>query len=127
MNIVASKYRGKKIYLKIYNELITAARYRGTLAYKQMAKMMGLPSSGSYMGSQLGTILGEISEDEINNGRPMLSAIVVGVSGEPGKGFYGLAMEFGKLLEDSKEAREKFWESEKAAVYETWKFDLGED
>ena len=52
----------------------------------------------------------------------MLSAIAVGVSGLPGDGFFAWAQDLGRF-EDSedKEARRRFWEEEKRAVYETWK------
>jgi len=40
-----------------------------------------LPLTGNYMGSQLGQVLGEISEAELNQGRPMLSALAVGARG----------------------------------------------
>lgn len=121
MVVVADKYRGKKIYHIIYSELITAARYRGTVTYQEIARLMGLPLSGNYMGLEVGHILGEISEDEHAQGRPMLSAVAVGVSGEPGEGFYGLAKELSKLKDDSTEGRRRFWEAEKAAVYKAWK------
>ena len=44
---------------------------------------MGLPLQGGYMGAEVGRMLGEIAEDEIRHGRPMLTAIVVGTSGSP--------------------------------------------
>ena len=86
--------------------------------------MMGLPLSGSYMGAMLGIILGEISEDEFEKGRPMLSAIAVDVKGIAGPGFYKLARDLGKLTDQSDE---DFWESEKKAVYDTWKVKLREE
>ena len=119
------RYRGKTIYHFVFHELVMAARYRGLVTYQEIAKMIGLPMSGSYMGHEVGWILGEISEDEIANGRPMLSALAVGVSGEPGDGFYNFAKELGRLQEDSKEARRQFWEEEKKAVYDAWKVDIG--
>ena len=121
MSIVSDKYRGKKEYFLVYSELIRAARYRGTATYQAIAELMGLPLRGSYMGRETGHILGEIAEDECRYGRPLLSAIAVGVSGSPGPGFYSLARELGKLQEDSKEAESRFWEEETAAVYETWR------
>ena len=54
----------------------------------------------------------------------MLSAVVVGVSGEPGKGFYGLAEQLGKKIPDDLQGRRQFWEEEKQAVYDTWKVEL---
>lgn len=120
MSVVPDKYRGSKECLLVYCELIKAARYKGTTTYQAIAEIMGLPLRGAYMGSEVGKMLGEISEDEMNQGRPMLSAIVVGVSGLPGSGFFTLAREFGKLQADSKEEQHRFWEEEKTAVYTAW-------
>lgn len=121
MTTTRNKYRGTKEYALVYCELITAAKYRGTVTYQEIAKMMGIPLSGNYMSSLLGHILGEISEDEIANGRPMLSAIAVGINGLPGAGFYTLARDLGKLSDQSDE---DFWEAEKKAVYEAWKIKV---
>lgn len=122
--MVSDKYRGSKEYLLVYGELIQAARYRGTVTYQEIAKIMGLPLQGSYMGSATGQMLGEISGDEHQQGRPMLSAIAVNVRGVPTYGFYNWARELGKLQGDSKEDERQFWEKEKAAIYETWQIDL---
>jgi len=124
MAVVEDRYRGKKEYVIVYGELVTAARYRGTVTYQEIADIMGLPLTGSYMGSQVGWILGEISEDEHRRGRPLLSAIAVGTSGLPGSGFYGLARELGKLQDATKEEEHRFWLEEKAAVHDTWKKQL---
>lgn len=120
MTVVADKYRGKTIYHVVKSELITAARYRGTVTYQQIAQLIGLPIAGSHMGKQVGHILGEISEDEHLQGRPMLSAIAVGVSGKPGEGFYLLARDLGKLENDSADEKRRFWENERTAVYKAW-------
>lgn len=104
----------------VYSELIKAAQYHGTTTYQAIAEIMGLPMRGSYMGKEVGHMLGEISDDERQQGRPMLSAIAVGVSGSPGEGFFVLAKELGRLQDDSKEARQRFWENEKKAVYAAW-------
>jgi hypothetical protein len=119
---VTGKYRGTQEYLLAYQELLTAARYDGVVTYQELASLLGLPLQGSHMGKQVGLLLGEVSEDEHQQGRPMLSAVVVGVSGEPGPGFYALAKELGKLLDDTdKEANRRFWRQEKQAVYATWR------
>jgi len=126
MPVVSDKYRGTKKYHLIYSELITAARYRGTITYQEIAKIIGLPLKGNYMGAEIGHLLGEISEDEVNAGRPMLSSIAVNVQGSPGSGFFELARSLGKLTEESKEAENDFWEEESEAVYEIWKAILKE-
>ena len=119
MPIISNKYRGTKEYSIVYSELITAARYRGLITYQEIAQLMGLPLDGSHMGKETGHILGEISEDEHLHGRPMLSAIAVGVSGSPGQGFFEAAKLLGKFktgIDDS-----TFWEDERKSVYNTWK------
>jgi len=117
---VISKYRGSKEYSLVYCELITAARSRQTVTYERVAELMGLPPRGHYMGAEVGHLLGEISEDEHHNGRPMLSAIAVSVmTGMPGDGFFKLARSLGKL--GASDSEREFWEKERDAVYATWK------
>jgi len=93
---MTKQYRGSKEYQLVFAELITASKYRGTLTYQEVAKLLGWPLTGQYMGTEIGRILGEISEDEASNGRPMLSAIVTTVEGYPGPGFFELARQLGK-------------------------------
>ncbi len=122
MTAPSGKYRGTKEYLLTYYELISTAQHRGTTTYPDLAAIMGLPLRGNYMQSQVGWILGEISEDEVNQGRPMLSAVVVGVnSGEPGEGFFTLAKQLGLLQDETKEGRLHFWREQRDAVYKTWR------
>ncbi len=77
------------------------------------------------MGMEIAKILGDISEDEVKMGHPMLSAIAVGVSGEPGPGFFGFAKDLGRFKGEGfkgegKDAEHRFWEAEKKAVYDKW-------
>ena len=120
MSNANNKYRGSVNYHLVYGELIQAARYRGLTTYQAIAQIMGLPLKGSYMGREVGQILGEIAEDEVKLGRPLLSAVAVGVSGLPGPGFAALARELGKLNTEDKDAEKAFWEKERTAVYEVW-------
>jgi hypothetical protein len=117
---VDNRYRGTKEYALIHSELIRAARYRGTVTYQELADLVGLPLHGNHMGAELGGYLGAITEDELQLGRPMLSAIAVTVAGKPGGGFFSLAKEKGKLSSDQPADQQAFWESEKKAVYGTW-------
>jgi len=120
--MVENVYRGTKEYALVYAELITAARYRGMVTYQEVAKLIGFPLEGNLMGSRIGQLLGEISEDEVNKGRPMLSAIVINTTGTPGPGFFALAKQLVKLKDGDDE--KKFWRSELEAVHETWKVVL---
>lgn len=114
------KYRGKKEYLLVLAELITAARYKGRVTYQEIAKLIGFPLEGNYMGAEIGHLLGEISEDEVKNGRPMLSAIVVNTTGRPGPGFFDLARYLKRLTGTSSEEEHRFWERELSAVHDAW-------
>lgn len=124
MPVVKNKYRGKPMYHLVYAELITAARYRGTVTYQEVALVMGLPLTGSHMGKETGHLIGEISEDEHGAGRPMLSALVVGVNGFPGDGFFTFAAQLGKQVGANDDEKAAFWEAEKVALYEIWKRPL---
>lgn len=124
MPTVATKYRGTKHYHLVMRELITAARYRGTVTYQEIALIMGLPITGSRMGRETGQILGEISEDEHVSGRPMLSAVAVSVSGFPGKGFYVCARMVGEDPGKDRDAQRAFWERERDNSYRCWKVRL---
>ena len=126
MSKVADKYRGTKDYALVYSELITAARYRGTLPIKKSPRLIGLPLQGNFMGAQIGHLLGEISDDEVSHGRPMLSAVVVNTTGTPGPGFFGLAVQLGMLDSTDKDKEQAFLKKEQRAIYETWRVDLGQ-
>ena len=120
VSTLSKQYRGTREYALIFAELITAARYRGTVTYQELAELVGLPTHGTHMGAELGGYLGAISEDEVKQGRPMLSAIAIGTTGKPGGGFYPYAKELGRLTSDDPAAQLLFWEAEKRAVYATW-------
>lgn len=121
---MSQKYRGTTTYIHVLAELVRAAQYRGVTTYQDIAVIMGLPQKGAYMGVETGRVLGEISEDEVKSGRPMLSAVAVGVSGQPGPGFFKLAQQLGVMK--SNEDDRSFWERQCEAVYQAWKRPLPE-
>jgi hypothetical protein len=114
------EYEGTREYFLIYAELIQAARFRGTVTYQELAELVGLPPVGAFMGAELGAYLGAISQNEVEHGRPMLSAVTVTVDGKPGEGFFGLAKDLGRLAGDLPSHKETFWEAERQRVYATW-------
>ena len=126
MKIVKNRYRGTREYSLVHHELTTAAKYRGTVTYQEIAKVKGLPPKGSFMGKEIGHLLGEISEDEVQNNRPMLSAVAVNTKGQPGPGFFKLATDLGKLTKQYGGNQEAFWERERNLAYKTWKVVLFE-
>ena len=108
-----------KEYFVTYSILVNAAQHHGFATYQEIALSNRLPLIGNQMGSQVGDIIGLISENEISQGRPMLSAIVVGVSGKPGGGLYEWAKKLGVMTEGEDE--ETFWRKECEKVYEEWR------
>jgi hypothetical protein len=124
MPIVTNRYRGTTDYIRVQAELVHAAEYRGVTTYQDLAVIMGLPLQGSHMGKEVGHILGEISEDEVAAGRPMLSAVAVSVTGKAGPGFFSLAKDFGRFSGGESADQERFWREELEAVYERWKRPL---
>ena len=113
------KYRGTTKYFHVLADLVRAAQYRGLTTYQDIALLMGLPLSGQYMAREVGQILGEISEDEVRAGRPMLSSVAVGVKGKAGPGFFNLARQLGRLDQNKDES--VFWDEELRAAYEAWR------
>jgi len=122
MSVVQDKYRRTDEYVRVLAELVQAAEFRGVTTYQDIALIMGLPQRGSHMGREVGHLLGEVSEDETQAGRPMLSAVAVGVSGSPGPGFFALARDLGRLDADGDETA--FWQAERQAAYDAWRRPL---
>ncbi len=60
----------------VRERLIAAARTRELIHYAELAKMLGTDLDNPYFGAQVGEVIGQIGEDEVANGRPMLSAIL---------------------------------------------------
>ena len=122
MVAIGTKYRNTQAYARVHEELVTAARHCRTLTYTDVGHAMGLTNPvGYHLARETGQILGEISEDEVHEGRPMLSALAVGKeSGIPGNGFFILARQLGKLGSEDWAAEIAFWEAEVGAVYGTW-------
>lgn len=119
--IVDEKYRGKKEFYEVYCKLIETAKQEAIICYgKDIATIMNLPTQGEHMAREVGQILGEISECEHNNKRPLLSSVVVREDTKsPGEGFFKLARQLGKLEPNQDKAT--FWQNELQDVYNTWR------
>ena len=120
MTTVGERYRGSIAFLRVYRELMTAAECRGIVRYMTIASHIGIDTPGNHMAREVGQVLGEVSEDEHNAGRPMLSAVAVSSEGKPSEGFYVLARKLGKLASEDRAAAESFWRAEQQAVYKIW-------
>ncbi len=81
--------------------LIDVARRKGRIAYSELVEKIHAIDIGAH-DPRLFHLLGEISTEEDNEGRGMLTAIVVHKSGDmqPGPGFFELAKSLGKDTTD---------------------------
>ena len=120
MCVVERRYKETIEYYKVYSALIYAAKDQKKLNYAAVAKIMGITETGNYMGAETGHLLGEISENEHNNERPLLSAVVVKSNRDiPGDGFFTLACQLHILEENATPEQKKvFWKNELNQVYE---------
>lgn len=84
-------------------------KYRGTTTYVHV--LAELVRAAQYR-----------SVEEVAAQRPTLTAVVVGVQGKPGDGFYVLAKELGKMK--GTENEQAFWERELDAVCTAWRRPL---
>ena len=82
----------------VYERLVKAARAREFVHYGELAKMLGIDMDNPHFGALVGKVLGQISEDEVAAGRPMISAIVVSKDDMlPGRGFFNLGQELHRV------------------------------
>jgi len=117
-DVVKARFRGTAAYRKVYDALIEAAKGRGLVTYSWIAQTMGLPKSGHHTSHELGQILAEISQEEHNKGRPMLSALAGNDGGGVGQGFFTLACDLGRM--QAKDDKAAFLTVERANVYSKW-------
>jgi hypothetical protein len=82
----------------VREKLIEVAKRGGTITYGELMKEFGIPRGHRKPGIGIGHVVGDISEHEHDNERPLISAIVVRANsgtticpkGIPGGGFFGL-------------------------------------
>lgn len=112
-------YINSKEYFIAYSLMINAAKHFGFCTYQEIAQSIGLSITGNHMNNVVSSIIGLISENEVKHGRPMLSSVVVNVTGKPGKGFFDWARTLGVLPVGDDE--EKFLNNERKKVYDEWR------
>lgn len=104
------------MYTDLYEKLKETARKGGIVHYSDIAPLVKLDMANPADRNEIGKILGDISLEEHEEGRPLLSVVVVSKSsGMPGQGFFDLAKELG--LYDGK-AHDKFFYQELRKVHE---------
>lgn len=106
---------------RIRGRLIEVARAQALIPYGEIAPMAGLDMGNPDHRRQLGTILGRISSYEHEQGRPMLSAVVVHRGGsEPGNGFFECATDLGLFGGRTAEQKMEFFARELRRLYDHW-------
>ncbi len=113
-NTMSQRNRAKE---EIREKLIELAQKESSISYKDLAaqiESMSLKANDV----EFFNILEEISIEENNAGRGLLSVLVVRSDsvGLPGSGFYDLARSLGRVFNDKKD----FWEEEANRVYEAF-------
>ncbi len=82
---------------QIYKRLVNVAQAGGYITYSDIAPLAGLDMTLQADRTEIGRILGEISTFEHNQGRPLLSVIVIHRDNNmPGEGFFQLARDLNR-------------------------------
>ena len=111
----------------IYEKLKNIARTQTLICYEDLNSQLhlGLNFDLSQDRDKIGQWLGEISEEEVKEGRHMLSAVVGHKNGDnvsdPGKGFYNWAQTLGVFHGGDDLAKIDFWVKEVKWLYNYWK------
>ena len=97
--------------------MIAAAQSEGVIAYSDLVQKI-TSCSLEPNGAALAHMLGEVSSEEDEEGRGLLTVVVVHKTGDmrPGPGFFRLARSRGRHIMDE----EQFWIEELRNVYDVW-------
>ena len=110
---------------KIRRKLIEVAKRPGLIFYTELFGPYGLDMGNpDHRNNIAATILGKISEKEHEEGRPLLSVVVVHKDDyRPGTGFYSMMIDLGIIGggKISDEQKDNLFSEHAKAVYEYWK------
>lgn len=109
------------VHQEIYKKLQEVARKQELITYSEIARLASLNMESQAERNRIGEILGEISMFEYDQGRPLLSAIVVHADDlTPGRGFFHLARQLGLLGGHDDRSETTFFVNEVKKVYRYW-------
>jgi hypothetical protein len=110
------------IHQQIYERLKEVARNGNLITYGEIAPLANLNMENPDDRNRIAYILGDISKYENEQGRPLLSSIVVlaGI-GYPGEGFFNLARELGLHIGTKEFDDLDFFAQEVKRVHAYWK------
>ncbi len=100
---------------KMREAMVAAARRNGTISHSGLAERIGFPLH--HRSPHFHSLLDQISRDEHEAGRGMLSAAVARKRDNiPGDGFFKLAKSLGHQFDDGR----AFWNQELKRVHRAW-------
>lgn len=110
---------------KVRTHLVEIARNGKTITYQELSdqcKLGLIMRESEYARAEIGRILGEISVFEHNNGRPLISSLVISKGDNyQGDGFYKLSEELGFGNWKKLKADISFEIGQMNACYDFWK------
>lgn len=110
-------------HLRIKEVLIKTAKRKSIINYTELLKQSGvrLDMSIPHDRGQLGHLLGEISWNEVKEGRPMLSSIALHAGDfKQGQGFFDLAEVLYSMSFPNEDAKIKFGMEEMTKTHNLW-------
>jgi hypothetical protein len=104
------------MYEELKDLLVEAAKNERPVYYQDIAPIFGFNYDRDHARAEVGRILDEVNREEVEAGRPLLSAVVVhkGDDEMPGDGFFKLAKELGRYRGGDKKI---YWAMELKQVY----------
>ena len=102
----------------VQEKLIQIARRKELTNYTEAGSWVDLDMSTDVGRILIAQILDEINSDEVSQGHPMLSALVIYKDiSRPGSGFFQCARGLGRFTDDDEDG---FWAKEVKAVHNWW-------
>lgn len=108
---------------RIREVLIKVAKRKSIINYTDLLKQskVNLDMSVPFDRGQLGHLLGEISWNEVKQGRPMLSSVALHAGDfKQGEGFFDLAKELYSITFNTEDEQVKFGMKEMTKTHEFW-------
>lgn len=114
---------GKGIWMHqgVYETLKQVARSGGLICYGEVAPLAGVDLNSGRGRREVGCLLAEVCQNEVQQGRPMLGSVVVRKDTRvPGEGYFRGAQRLGKFQGQSYEDKRAFWLQELERVHAYW-------
>lgn len=108
--------------------LIRTARSGGFITYTDLCKQISAIQIEPHEHA-LRILLGGVSTEEHEDGRPLLTALIIYKNGEfaPGTGFFNLAESLGYEVGNTDLYRDRFWLDQLRQLRETWPAEKHDD